>query len=147
MLGDIIKHLTPDRAFEDYYPKLHAIMSKLLANVEDFAALFSMVPLRARIVCLSSRIVLSVGQNLAILGLVPARERPSGPVQIDPTSLREQVHVLFCILSGNITFTSQELPRENQRSGSDRSDDALRQKCARYPGVRTLSLSSLTFYE
>ena len=43
MIGDIIKHLTPDRAFEEYYGRLHAIMIKLLANVEDFAALFSMV--------------------------------------------------------------------------------------------------------
>ncbi|UJR27431.1 hypothetical protein I4U23_008720 [Adineta vaga] len=41
MLGDIIKHLTPDRAFEEYYGKLHAIVVKILANVEDFAALFS----------------------------------------------------------------------------------------------------------
>ncbi|CAF0759446.1 unnamed protein product [Adineta ricciae] len=42
MIGDIIKHLTPDRAFEEYYGRLHAIMIKLLTNVEDFAALFSM---------------------------------------------------------------------------------------------------------
>jgi len=47
MLGDVIKHLSPDRAFEDYYPKLHAIMTKLINNVEDFASLFSMV----RIIC------------------------------------------------------------------------------------------------
>lgn len=43
MLGDVVKHLMPDRAFEEFYPKLHAIMSKLLANIEDFASIFSMV--------------------------------------------------------------------------------------------------------
>ncbi|CAM4969975.1 unnamed protein product [Rotaria socialis] len=42
LLGDIIKHLTPDRIFEEYYGKLHGIMIKLLANVQDFASLFSM---------------------------------------------------------------------------------------------------------
>lgn len=43
MLGDVIKHLTPDRAFEEYYAKLHGIMIKLLANIEDFPSLFAMV--------------------------------------------------------------------------------------------------------
>ena len=43
MLGDVVKHLLPDRVFEEYYPRLHAIMSKLLVNVEDFASIFSMV--------------------------------------------------------------------------------------------------------
>jgi hypothetical protein len=43
MLGDVVKHLTPDRAFEEYYGKLHGIMNKLLTNIEDFASLFSMV--------------------------------------------------------------------------------------------------------
>ncbi|CAF0825690.1 unnamed protein product [Rotaria sp. Silwood1] len=42
MLGDIIKHLTPDRAFEEYYGKLHAIMIKLLSNIPDTASLFAM---------------------------------------------------------------------------------------------------------
>ncbi len=48
MLGDVIKHLTPDRAFEEYYGKLHAIMIKLLANIEDFPSLFAMVFERER---------------------------------------------------------------------------------------------------
>jgi hypothetical protein len=43
MLGDVVKHLTPDRAFEDYYGKLHGIMIKILTNIEDFASLFAMV--------------------------------------------------------------------------------------------------------
>jgi hypothetical protein len=43
MLGDVVKHLTPDRAFEEYYGRLHAIMIKLLTNTEDFASLFAMV--------------------------------------------------------------------------------------------------------
>jgi hypothetical protein len=48
MLGDVIKHLSPDRAFEEYYARLHGIMIKLLANVEDFASLFAMVFYRKR---------------------------------------------------------------------------------------------------
>jgi hypothetical protein len=43
MLGDVVKHLTPDRAFEEYYGKLHGIMIKLLATIEDFPSLFAMV--------------------------------------------------------------------------------------------------------
>ncbi len=43
MIGDVVKHLTPDRAFEDYYTKLHAIMIKILTNIEDFASIFAMV--------------------------------------------------------------------------------------------------------
>ncbi len=43
MLGDVVKHLTPDRAFEEYYGQLHGIMIKLLTNIEDFASLFAMV--------------------------------------------------------------------------------------------------------
>jgi hypothetical protein len=43
MLGDLIKHLAPDRAFEDYYGRLHGIMIKILANIEDFPSLFAMV--------------------------------------------------------------------------------------------------------
>jgi hypothetical protein len=43
MLGDVVKHLTPDRAFEEYYGKLHAMMNKILTNIEDFASIFSMV--------------------------------------------------------------------------------------------------------
>lgn len=43
MLGDVVKHLTPDRVFEEYYGKLHGIMMKLITNVEDFASLFAMV--------------------------------------------------------------------------------------------------------
>lgn len=42
MLADIIKHLTPDRVFEEYYAKLHGIMIKLLNSIDDFPALFAM---------------------------------------------------------------------------------------------------------
>ncbi|XP_070579924.1 VPS35 endosomal protein-sorting factor-like [Ptychodera flava] len=42
LLGDMIKHMTPDRAFEDYYPQLQSVISKVLAHVTDFSELFSM---------------------------------------------------------------------------------------------------------
>ena len=51
MLGDIVKHLTPDRTFEEYYGKLHGIMSKLLTIVDDFPSLFAMVRERGRRLC------------------------------------------------------------------------------------------------
>ncbi|XP_074647304.1 VPS35 endosomal protein-sorting factor-like [Tubulanus polymorphus] len=41
ILSDIIKHLTPDRVFEDYYSQLQSIMSKVLVHVHDFSLLFS----------------------------------------------------------------------------------------------------------
>ena len=42
ILGDIIKHLMPDRVFESHYGEMQSIMSKILAHVHDFSMLFSM---------------------------------------------------------------------------------------------------------
>ncbi|XP_066291616.1 VPS35 endosomal protein-sorting factor-like isoform X2 [Branchiostoma lanceolatum] len=42
ILGDIIKHMVPDRAFEDFYPQLQSIVTKVLSHMHDFAVLFSM---------------------------------------------------------------------------------------------------------
>ncbi|XP_059139678.1 VPS35 endosomal protein-sorting factor-like [Physella acuta] len=41
-LGDIIKHMTPDRAYEDFYPQLQSIVCKILAHQHDFSLLFSL---------------------------------------------------------------------------------------------------------
>ncbi|KAL4240173.1 hypothetical protein ACF0H5_000967 [Mactra antiquata] len=42
ILNDMIKHLTPDRAFEDFYQQLQSVVAKVLAHVHDFAMLFSL---------------------------------------------------------------------------------------------------------
>jgi hypothetical protein len=42
LLGDIIKHVQPDRAFENFYPQLQSIVSKILVYITDFNVLFSM---------------------------------------------------------------------------------------------------------
>ena len=44
-LADIIKHMTPDRAFEDFYPQLQSVVSKILVHMHDFSLLFSLVSL------------------------------------------------------------------------------------------------------
>lgn len=36
MLGDIIKHVLPDRAFETVYGQLQSILYKILAHIKDF---------------------------------------------------------------------------------------------------------------
>ncbi|XP_059547957.1 VPS35 endosomal protein-sorting factor-like isoform X2 [Myotis daubentonii] len=41
VLADIIKHMTPDRAFEDSYPQLQSIIKKVIAHFHDFSVLFS----------------------------------------------------------------------------------------------------------
>uniref|UniRef100_A0A7N4NPI4 VPS35 endosomal protein-sorting factor-like n=1 Tax=Sarcophilus harrisii TaxID=9305 RepID=A0A7N4NPI4_SARHA len=41
VLADVIKHMTPDRAFEDAYPQLHSIIKKVIAYFHDFSILFS----------------------------------------------------------------------------------------------------------
>ncbi|KAG1676021.1 UPF0505 protein C16orf62 [Nymphon striatum] len=41
-LSDIIKHVTPDRAFEKHYQQLYSIVDKILSHIHDFAILFSM---------------------------------------------------------------------------------------------------------
>ncbi|KAK7873878.1 hypothetical protein R5R35_005739 [Gryllus longicercus] len=41
-LGDIIRHMTPDRAFEQYYTQLQAVISKILMHTSDFESLFTM---------------------------------------------------------------------------------------------------------
>lgn len=41
-LADIIKHMTPDRAYEDHYPQLQGIVSKILLHKKDLAELFGL---------------------------------------------------------------------------------------------------------
>lgn len=41
ILADVIKHMTPDRAFEDAYPQLKSVIEKVIAHLQDFAVLFS----------------------------------------------------------------------------------------------------------
>lgn len=45
VLSDIIKHMTPDRAFEDAYPQLQSVIRKILTYFHDFSIIFSMVRL------------------------------------------------------------------------------------------------------
>ncbi|KAM8728989.1 VPS35 endosomal protein-sorting factor-like isoform 1-T1 [Acanthopagrus schlegelii] len=42
VLADIIKHMTPDRAFEDAYPQLQSVIRKILTYFHDFSVLFAM---------------------------------------------------------------------------------------------------------
>ncbi|GFO28653.1 upf0505 protein c16orf62-like protein [Plakobranchus ocellatus] len=42
ILGDIIKHMIPDRAYEDFYPQLQSVISKILDHQHDFSLLFSL---------------------------------------------------------------------------------------------------------
>ena len=46
IIGDIIRHMTPDRAYEDYYAQLQSVVSKVLAHIRDFSSLFSLVRLK-----------------------------------------------------------------------------------------------------
>ncbi|XP_076309475.1 VPS35 endosomal protein-sorting factor-like isoform X2 [Tachypleus tridentatus] len=41
-LGDIIKHMNPDRAFESHYSQLVTVFDRILSHMHDFAMLFSM---------------------------------------------------------------------------------------------------------
>ncbi|XP_077304991.1 VPS35 endosomal protein-sorting factor-like isoform X5 [Lithobates pipiens] len=40
ILADVIKHMTPDRAFEDAYPQLQSIITTVIAHFHDFSVLF-----------------------------------------------------------------------------------------------------------
>lgn len=42
LLSDIIKHMNPDRAFENHYPQLMRVVDRILAHIHDFAVLFTM---------------------------------------------------------------------------------------------------------
>ena len=42
ILGDIIKHMNENRAFESHYTQLSSIMTKILTHVHDFNVLFSL---------------------------------------------------------------------------------------------------------
>ncbi|ETE65169.1 hypothetical protein L345_09057 [Ophiophagus hannah] len=44
ILADVIKHMTPDRAFEEAYPQLQSMIQKVIAYLHDFAILFSLHP-------------------------------------------------------------------------------------------------------
>ncbi|PSN36151.1 UPF0505 protein [Blattella germanica] len=41
-LGDIIRHMTPERAYENHYPQLQAVVDKVLTHTRDFESLFTM---------------------------------------------------------------------------------------------------------
>ncbi|XP_030068287.1 VPS35 endosomal protein-sorting factor-like [Microcaecilia unicolor] len=41
VLADVIKHMTPDRAFEEAYPQLQSIIGKVIDHFHDFSVLFS----------------------------------------------------------------------------------------------------------
>ncbi|XP_021918699.1 UPF0505 protein C16orf62 homolog isoform X2 [Zootermopsis nevadensis] len=41
-LGDIIRHMTPERAYEHYYPQLQAVVDRLLTYTRDYESLFTM---------------------------------------------------------------------------------------------------------
>ena len=43
ILADIIKHMTPDRAFEDHYSRLQSVVSKILTHMKDFSQVFALV--------------------------------------------------------------------------------------------------------
>ena len=43
LLDDIIKHITPDRAFEAHYAELIAVVHKILPYFSDYSMLFAMV--------------------------------------------------------------------------------------------------------
>ncbi|XP_063171334.1 VPS35 endosomal protein-sorting factor-like isoform X2 [Candoia aspera] len=42
VLADVIKHMTPDRAFEEAYPQLQSIIQKVITYIHDFSILFSL---------------------------------------------------------------------------------------------------------
>lgn len=42
-LGEIISHLTPNRAFEQHYSQMQTIVEKIVANTQDFDSLLTMV--------------------------------------------------------------------------------------------------------
>ncbi len=43
LLDDIIKHLTPDRAFESHYSDLMSVISRIVTHMTDYNHVFSMV--------------------------------------------------------------------------------------------------------
>ena len=43
LLDDVIKHMTPERAFECHYPELVSVISRIVTHMKDFPVLFSMV--------------------------------------------------------------------------------------------------------
>ena len=43
LLGDVVKHLTPERAFEKLQPQLQSIVDKILIHMTKFDEVFMMV--------------------------------------------------------------------------------------------------------
>lgn len=41
-LGDIIKNMTPNRAYENFYPQLQLILEKVVNHTQDFESLLMM---------------------------------------------------------------------------------------------------------
>uniref|UniRef100_A0A4W5MB84 VPS35 endosomal protein-sorting factor-like n=1 Tax=Hucho hucho TaxID=62062 RepID=A0A4W5MB84_9TELE len=75
VLSDIIKHMTPDRAFEDTYPQLQSVIRKILTYFHDFSVLFSMVRLDLTFSSLKQSLVRI---DLTSFSVIPPQERFSG---------------------------------------------------------------------
>uniref|UniRef100_A0A4W5ME79 VPS35 endosomal protein-sorting factor-like n=1 Tax=Hucho hucho TaxID=62062 RepID=A0A4W5ME79_9TELE len=85
VLSDIIKHMTPDRAFEDTYPQLQSVIRKILTYFHDFSVLFSMVRLDLTFSSLKQSLFLCDSPSgafqridLTSFSVIPPQERFSG---------------------------------------------------------------------
>jgi len=43
ILGDVVQHISPDRAYENLLPQLQSVVEKILTHMTDFSQIFGMV--------------------------------------------------------------------------------------------------------
>jgi hypothetical protein len=84
LLDDIIKHMTPGRAFENHYPELVSIINRILAHMTDFHVLFSMDKFLPFMDLLQKDSVkVEVCQNVVKSFIIHQGEETSDPVVIN----------------------------------------------------------------
>ncbi|KAK7918891.1 hypothetical protein WMY93_010175 [Mugilogobius chulae] len=161
VLADMIKHMTPDRAFEDAYPQLQSVIGKILTYFHDFSILFSMerfLPFLDMFQKDSVRV--EVCRSIMEVFIRHQVEPTRDPVilnamlhicktmhdSVNALTLEDEKRSLSLLIIGFIRMTVNQLAMETRRvmrGNHSRKTAAFVRACAAYSFITIPSLSSI----
>uniref|UniRef100_A0A8C1AKD2 VPS35 endosomal protein-sorting factor-like n=1 Tax=Cyprinus carpio carpio TaxID=630221 RepID=A0A8C1AKD2_CYPCA len=161
VLADIIKHITPDRAFEDAYPQLQSVIKKILTYFHDFSVLFSMekfLPFLDMFQKDSVRV--EVCKSIMEVFIKHQQEPTRDPVilnallhicktmhdSVNALTLDDEKRALSLLINGFIRMTVNQLAMETRRvmkGNHSRKTAAFVRACAAYSFITIPSLTSI----
>uniref|UniRef100_A0A665UWG3 VPS35 endosomal protein-sorting factor-like n=1 Tax=Echeneis naucrates TaxID=173247 RepID=A0A665UWG3_ECHNA len=158
ILADIIKHMTPDRAFEDAYPQLQSVIRKILNYFHDFSVLFSM----ERFLSFLDMFQKDSVRVEVCRSIMEVFIKHQVELTRDPVILNAMLHICKTMHDSTVNQlametrrvmrgshsrkTAGQLSSENRKQGSVLTpcfSDSLLQACAAYSFITIPSLSSI----